>query len=376
MAGGGEGGSIETRLERDVLAHRPTVVTIMLGMNDGRFRAFDQGIFDTYKNGLETIVQKLERRKPGVRITLIRPSPYDDVTRQPRFAGGYNAVLVRFGEAAEEIAKAHGQQVADLNAPMVEMLKRAKAEDAKRAEKLIGDRVHPGSSGQLPMAAALLKAWGAPAVVSAVEIDVAQRKVARAENTAVTDFQAEERGYSWTQKDRALPMGLEPGNKEMALVVRSSDFMQDLNQQTLRVRGGTSAYELRIDGVVVGAFSPAEMAEGINLAQLNTPMVRQARAVQELTKRRAEVCNFRLKNLQLPLQAMSGLPVDRVTESLRSLDATADVLRQAQRTMARPKTHRYELRAISSAPRKMSGNAEASGLSVAAEQNSLLAASQ
>src|SRR5512137_2763390 len=32
---GGGGGPIDLRLQRDVIAYRPTVVTIMLGMNDG-----------------------------------------------------------------------------------------------------------------------------------------------------------------------------------------------------------------------------------------------------------------------------------------------------------------------------------------------------
>src|SRR5512146_2824116 len=38
---GGGGGPIDVRLKRDVLAYQPTVMTIMLGMNDGRYRAFD-----------------------------------------------------------------------------------------------------------------------------------------------------------------------------------------------------------------------------------------------------------------------------------------------------------------------------------------------
>src|SRR5208283_4954883 len=38
---GGGGGGIDERLARDVNAYHPTVVTIMLGMNDGRYRAFD-----------------------------------------------------------------------------------------------------------------------------------------------------------------------------------------------------------------------------------------------------------------------------------------------------------------------------------------------
>src|SRR5512136_1333551 len=35
---GGGGGPIDLRLHRDVLAYRPTVMTIMLGMNDGSYR--------------------------------------------------------------------------------------------------------------------------------------------------------------------------------------------------------------------------------------------------------------------------------------------------------------------------------------------------
>src|SRR5215468_5499364 len=34
---GGGGGPIDVRLQRDVLPYKPTVVTIMLGMNDGSY---------------------------------------------------------------------------------------------------------------------------------------------------------------------------------------------------------------------------------------------------------------------------------------------------------------------------------------------------
>src|SRR5437667_9643099 len=48
---GGAGGPIDVRLRRDVVAYKPTALTIMLGMNDGSYRAFDQKIFDTYAEG-------------------------------------------------------------------------------------------------------------------------------------------------------------------------------------------------------------------------------------------------------------------------------------------------------------------------------------
>src|SRR5436305_31250 len=72
--GGGGGGPIDRRLDRDVIAYKPTVVTIMLGMNDASYRAFDQKIFDTYAKGYRHIVERLKSELPGVRLTLIRPS--------------------------------------------------------------------------------------------------------------------------------------------------------------------------------------------------------------------------------------------------------------------------------------------------------------
>src|SRR2546425_6655744 len=42
---GGGGGGIDTRLERDVFAYKPTVMTIMLGMNDASYTNFNGKIF-------------------------------------------------------------------------------------------------------------------------------------------------------------------------------------------------------------------------------------------------------------------------------------------------------------------------------------------
>src|SRR5947208_5528228 len=84
---GGGGGPIDLRLERDVIAYKPTVMTIMLGMNDASYRAFDQGIFDTYSKGYQHIIETVKKALPGIRITVVQPSPYDDVTRAPNFEG-------------------------------------------------------------------------------------------------------------------------------------------------------------------------------------------------------------------------------------------------------------------------------------------------
>src|SRR5271168_983603 len=75
QVGGGSGGAIDVRLARDVFAYHPTVVTIMLGMNDGRYRAFDPALFQIYRAGFEHIVKSIQANVPNVRITAIQPSP-------------------------------------------------------------------------------------------------------------------------------------------------------------------------------------------------------------------------------------------------------------------------------------------------------------
>src|ERR1043166_2646144 len=50
---GGWGGPIDTRLERDVFAYHPTVMTIMLGMNDASYTNFIEKVYDQYAKGYE-----------------------------------------------------------------------------------------------------------------------------------------------------------------------------------------------------------------------------------------------------------------------------------------------------------------------------------
>ena len=246
-APGGNGGPAGLRLTRDVLPYKPTVMTVMLGMNDGGYIAFDEARFKRYTAGMEHILQVVKSAFPNLRVTLLEPSPYDDVTQEPQFPGGYNGVLVRYGQYVRELARRNQMLVADLNAPVVEMLKKANALDPAGAKALIPGRIHPSPGAHLVMAEALLKAWGASPIVSVVEIDASSKQVAKAENTSVTGLTVGST-ISWSQKDAALPMlvslrdrslpiGPRRGAATMDLALKSSDFMEALNQETLRVRG-------------------------------------------------------------------------------------------------------------------------------------------
>jgi lysophospholipase L1-like esterase len=337
---GGWAGPIDVRLSRDVFAYKPTVLTLMLGMNDGSYRAFDPGVFETYSTGYQHIIDSIKSTLPAARVTLIQPSPYDDVTRPAGFEGGYNAVLIRYGQFVRELARKEKLDVADLNASVVAALEKAQATDPETAKRIIQDRVHPGPGGHLLMAEALLKTWNAPALVTTVEIDAAQVRIVRAENTAVSDLR-ESNGLTWAQNDRALPMPLNLKDPALKLAIQSSDFLQALDWQPLKVTGlQGQRYQLKIDDAEVGTFSCQQLAEGVNLAELPTPMAKQAQAVHDLTLKHNNIHSLRWRDLQVSLAQQ---PLPHLAEAMDALDKVEADLVALQRQTAQPKAHRYEL---------------------------------
>ena len=344
---GGGGGPIDLRLNRDVTAYKPSVVTVMLGMNDASYRAFDAGIFQTYADGYKHLVEKVKKDNPGVRLTLIQPSPYDDVTRPEGFPGGYNAVLLRYASFVGQLASEQGAGVADLNNPVVAMLKKANATDATNAAKIIADRVHPGWGGQLIMAEALLKAWNAPALVSSVKLDAASGK-SETQNARVSKVQAVKDGsLRWSTLEGSLPFPLGSPDPNAAapynLAVASSDFVQALDQETLTVTNLASPrYTLKIDGKSIGEFTKEQLAGGVNLATLNTPMLQQALLVGKLSQLRSNVHNSRWREYQVP-QANDPQATQFLPALLKNLDAADEPLTKAQRDAAKPRAHQFAL---------------------------------
>jgi lysophospholipase L1-like esterase len=336
---GGGGGPIDLRLRRDVFPFKPSVVTIMLGMNDGGYRPYDAELFTRYSTGYENIVQAIKTASPGVRITAIKPSPYDDITRPPKFEGGYNAVLLRYSQFLQQLAAKENLTLSDFNGPVVEMLRKAHATDPETSEKILPDRVHPGPGGHLIMAEQLLKSWNAPSVVSDVEIDAASGHIAHATNAEVTGVETKN-GLRWSQTDRSLPMPINWKDETLALAVHSSDFVDALDHQMLKVTSlPAGTYTLNIDGSPAGSFSSQDLANGINLVNYPTPMMEQAAEVHALTLKHNNIHFARWRTVQTPLDG-SGFDT---AQAESSLDALEDQVITAQRVAAQPKAHHFEL---------------------------------
>jgi lysophospholipase L1-like esterase len=348
---GGFGGPIDLRLNRDVFAYGPTVITVMLGMNDGEYQPYDNKIFNIFSNGYRHILDRITSAAPLARVTLLEPSPYDDVTRPPEFSGGYNSVLLSYGGFVRELARSRGLNVADLNAPIIALLKAASADSPRIAEHLIPDRVHPSPGVHLLMAEALLRSWGAPSVVSAVDIDGSTGTVKRTENTVIHSIERR-RGVGesaakmssaleWTQTDQALPMPLEKNDETIDMAVRYSDFVDALNQEVLKVSGLPGGrYGLQIDGQAIGAFEATELATGINLTAMKTPMSSQAQTVLDLTYRRN---HLRFARMMMVDNALKDFHPAKLHGAVKALESLEHEVLSLQRAAALPKAHNYRL---------------------------------
>jgi lysophospholipase L1-like esterase len=359
---GGSGGAIDLRLSRDVLAYHPTVMTIMLGMNDGGYTNHTPANDEAFFTGYQHIVESVRHTIPDLRITVIDPSPFDDVTRpitlQPN---GYNAVLTKYGDWLQQYAGQAKLDFADLNTGVVAALRTANSTDSAVAQKIIPDRVHPGLAGHLLMAEQLLKAWHARSAVSTVALTVADGagKVTESEYAHITNLHGAG-PVGWTETDEALPLpfsALLGGDHDqtVGLAMSSSDVTEALNQQILRVAGlPPGRYKLTIDdkavvpagtpatsaGAAATTWSEGELAKGINLAILDTPMSRQAAEVRDLTVKHIEVHFHRFHTFEAQYQ---GLDLQHLDETIKSLDTLDNEIVAHQRATAQPRPHVFQL---------------------------------
>lgn len=330
---GGWAGPIDLRLKRDVFPFKPDVVTINdLPLNDTQYRPFNPAVYKAFCRGYVHIIQSLKAHLPGVRIILILPEPYDDVTTAPRFPGGVNGVLLKYCKFIRQVAEKYHLLCVNMNTPVVDALKAAQRIDPALAKQIIPGRLHPGAAGQLIMAQALLKAMGARPTVTSVAINAKTGTAISVANATVSGLLDDHGTLSWTQVDRALPMpvmslhenwpqfppiGFWPApapnmkylNPVTSLTIKLSGFMRALDHQPLRVTHLTAPkYELSIDGRSMGVFSRSELAHGINLANLPTPMLIQAYRVMALAWQETQTWFTAWRQVELPMENIGQHP--------------------------------------------------------------------
>ncbi len=333
---GGYTGDIPTRMKRDVFPHQPTVITIMLGMNDGYYMAFDPKYLEVFKEGYRKLLDSIQNGAPAARVTLISSTPYDEVTHGTEFAQ-YNDVVSRYSSSVKELAISSHLRFSDFNQVETGLLNAGMRKNSSLAALLVPDRIHPADASHWVMAAALARSWGLSPVVSSLQLDVATKKAVATENTQIADLAIGEAELHWTQTDNALPLPLSLDDGMIQFVLSVSDLAA-IDQQLLVVKGLPAArYTLKIDEKKIANFTREQLSSGVNLALFATPMESQAKGVDgiELKRMRLDEARF--------LLAIEDPTVANAAEATSAIEQKDAALAAEQRKLAQPKPHRFEL---------------------------------
>lgn len=340
---GGYTGDSATRVSRDVKPWNPSVITIMLGMNDGGYVPPDKDILAAYQSGYVKLLHMLHDAAPSARMTLLENTPYDEITHGTEFQG-YMATTEQNAHAAIVLAAREHLAVVDTNTPVVQFLERAKAANPSFASLLVPDRIHPSEPLHWVMAAALMKAWHLDPVVSAVTIDHDAREVTESKRTAVTNLAWDNNQLEWDQTDEALPLPFNFDSEFMSFVLANSELFS-LDQEMLKVGGlPASQYALRIDGMAIGNFSAQQLAKGVNLATMKTPMWKQARQYDGKLGERSV-----LESADLTLNYATKV-AERADGSRILREGQAEI-EQNLKDIVRPVKHHYVLAVVGAANR-------------------------
>jgi lysophospholipase L1-like esterase len=331
------------RLEKDVFAHNPTVVTVAYGVNDiGWGTKADDAHKETYLNGVRGIVEACKKR--GVRVYVCSAAiTAEDPDRAEK---GFLQSMCDEGMA---LTKSLGGGAIDVQRSMRGIQRKVLAANEKVADKTKRDSLHAPDGvhltdlGQLAMAFAILKGLGAPADVSAVRIDAVGPKLLGANGCKVDDLRSEGGRLEFTRHDAGLPFnyGIFYG-----LNYRYVPVPDELNRYLLTVANlPAGRYEVTADGRGAGTFTADQLAAGANIASTTPdpwapggPWNAQANLLKSLTDARHEIG-------LADAHARHDLPGSAVAEELgKQAGAFDDRIVEMQRTVARPRPYKFVIK--------------------------------
>lgn len=289
------------RFEKDVAAYQPKYVSVLLGMNDGSYLPYHDETFQTYRNDMTAVVEQI--KQAGATPILMTPTMFDARAvrikpRRQRDADSvalYNSVLAYYGTWCREVAVEQGLGFVDMWGPLNQIT----FEERKKNPNftLIEDAVHPGASGQVIMATAMIDNLGLSRRVSTIRVSKNAEGNWESAGTGgeLSELKEVDGGISFAWKAKSLPWVLP---EEAADGVRLTRLGHRLSGELLEIHGLTPGqYVLKIDGETVGKFTSDALGRHIELqANAKTPQYQQALAVAMKNKERNETAVRPLRN--------------------------------------------------------------------------------
>lgn len=131
------------RIDKDVLSHKPSLVTVMFGLND-----MSRVPLDDYRANLKTIIDKC--RSAGSQVLLATPNNIITTSGRP------TERLITYCDAIRQVGRETGTPVCDCYGD----LEAIRTGDALAWRLLMSDEIHPNMDGHKRIAESLARAIG------------------------------------------------------------------------------------------------------------------------------------------------------------------------------------------------------------------------
>jgi lysophospholipase L1-like esterase len=256
------------RMTNDCLRFQPTIATLCYGMNDHRYRAYDEPNGLWYSNNYSAVAAAL--KTSGARVVL---GSAGCVGKVPSWVGDQkasvedlNLSLCQFRNIDIGIAAQEKINFADVFWPMLTASFTAHQKYGADYAVSGKDGVHPDWAGHLIMAYAFLKALGLDGDLGTFTVDLGAGQATATSGHTVDSFT----NSTLTITSHRYPFcatGPLDKNSSIRSGMTLVPFNAELNRLLLVVKGGTAANYAVTWGDETHDYSVAQLAAGVNLAE-------------------------------------------------------------------------------------------------------------
>jgi len=255
------------RMTNDCLRFKPTIATTCYGMNDHRYKPYEEDTARWYCENQVAIVRGF--KAAGARVILGSPGCVGKMPAWVKTATGtvedLNLNLCKLRNHDIAIAVKEGAAFADIFWPMYTSGFVGQQKYGTNFAIAGKDGVHPDWAGQTVMAYAFLKAMGLGGELADFRVDLKNGVATAGEGHKVKHFKDDE----LTVLSTRYPFcATGDGDKDNSIRAAMSliPFNQDLNRFTLRIRGGSATAYKVTWGDASRTYSVGELENGVNLA--------------------------------------------------------------------------------------------------------------
>ncbi|MDB6053517.1 MAG: hypothetical protein JWN25_1040 [Verrucomicrobiales bacterium] len=258
------------RMTNDCLRFNPTIVTTCYGMNDHRYRPYEDAIGDLYRDKQMDIVESFKSH--NVAVVLGSPGPVSVGERTGNAniktnSQALNLNLCTLRNIDVQIANVEQVGFADVFWPMLVAGRTAQIKYGQGYSIAGADGIHPGWAGHLVMAAAFLEGLGLDGEIGSLEIDLANASGKASPGHVFIKGSNGKFQFLSTRYPFYIPADNERTNTTLASGATLIPFQERFNRFTLKVKNPQAARYQIVWGNGTNIYSSAQLTRGINLAE-------------------------------------------------------------------------------------------------------------